>query len=156
MTLEDYLMLARKLIKTHGPRKMLFDNEAVGYVASYLMKADINFNNNGNIYGYRKACGKFAIMNWIDRNIKRDKKRKQVSITNMDLPCNDNVFNNVAFNEILDFIETMKPKHKDVLKSYYFEKKTLNEIGNTYGITREAVRLRLQKSISLIKEKFNA
>ena len=43
-------------------------------------------------------------------------------------------------------------KQKNQIKQYYYEDKTLSEIGKDFGVTREAVRQNIQKGLSKIRE----
>jgi len=48
--------------------------------------------------------------------------------------------------------DIVSSKQKNQIKQYYFENKTLLEIGKEYGVTREAIRQNIQKGIKRIQE----
>ena len=62
----------------------------------------------------------------------------------------------IEFNELHDYIQTLPEVQRDTIHMYFYEEKTLREIGKVYNITPEAVRLRLKVILKHLKEKFNA
>ena len=48
--------------------------------------------------------------------------------------------------------EILSDKQRDQIKEYYFNDKTLLEIGNEYGVTREAIRQNIQKGLTKIRD----
>lgn len=161
MELYDYLKIARKIISKYGP-SLLRDEDAVAYVANYIIKADIKYDGKtGSKEGFRCLSARYAIKNWINRNIKN--KPKSISIDadgGNGSPIKDKIdsfestTDNVELNEILDFIDTLNENEQKVLKMYYFESMSLKEIGQSLNLTHEAIRQRIKKALCKIKEKF--
>jgi RNA polymerase sigma factor (sigma-70 family) len=54
--------------------------------------------------------------------------------------------------DILFSSSIISDKQKEQIKQYYFDDKTLSEIGKNFGVTREAVRQNIQKGLSKIRE----
>ena len=48
--------------------------------------------------------------------------------------------------------DILSDKQRNQIYKYYFEEKTLLQIGKEYGVTREAIRQNIQKGINKIKE----
>ena len=46
----------------------------------------------------------------------------------------------------------LSDKQKDQLKMYYFNDMTLNQIGEKFGVTREAIRQNIKTSIKKLQE----
>ena len=47
--------------------------------------------------------------------------------------------------------EMLNQKQKDQIHMYYFEDKSLAEIGSHYGVTREAIRQNIKRALASIK-----
>jgi RNA polymerase sigma factor (sigma-70 family) len=47
--------------------------------------------------------------------------------------------------------DSLSVKQKTQIRMYYFEDKTLSEIGKEFGISREAVRQNIKRGLDLIK-----
>ena len=45
----------------------------------------------------------------------------------------------------------LSDKQRDQIYSYYFDNKTLLQIGKEYGVTREAIRQNIQKGLNKIR-----
>jgi RNA polymerase sigma factor (sigma-70 family) len=64
---------------------------------------------------------------------------------------NEDFLDNMAVKEILDLIsKTLTKKQYDLLKSYFIDQNRLEDVGNKYGISHEAVRLSIRKIIRKI------
>jgi RNA polymerase sigma factor (sigma-70 family) len=47
--------------------------------------------------------------------------------------------------------QILSDKQRNQIKKYYFEEKTLLQIGKEYGVTREAIRQNIQKGLNRIR-----
>lgn len=164
----------------NGLNKELLSNEdAISDIASALMMADWKWDKNRTgfngqsktRYSYRNQCGLWAIKTYVTNKYK--KKNNKLSIDNLsndDLKThaanivdrsNSNPYDILAEKEEKDIIQQninsvlesgiLSDKQKNQIKKYYFENKTLLEIGKEYGVTREAVRQNIQKGLKRIK-----
>jgi len=52
-------------------------------------------------------------------------------------------------------LDCLTPRQQDYLKLYYFKNYTFDKIGKKYGITREAVRQGLKKTLDTIRDFVN-
>ncbi len=163
-----------------GLRKELLSNEdAIADIASAIMVGDwrwdknrIGFNGQSKTqYSYRNQCGIWAIKTYLSNKYK--KQNIHYSIDNIDTESDMSFANNISdkkeYNpatiaEDLEHDELLKQnvedilnsgiiseKQKDQIKQYYFEDKTLSEIGKGFGVTREAVRQNINKGIAKIR-----
>ena len=162
--------------------EILSNEEAVAEIAEALMIADWRWDANRKghegksktRYSYRNQCGIWAIKTYISNKYK--KKNKHISINSIvddakdstnyvnNIPENqaNNPFQIVAEQEEKDLINEyihkilnsgiLTEKQKDQITEYYFNNKTLLEIGKSYGVTREAIRQNIQKGLSRIRE----
>ena len=179
--LSTYLMLSKKIINKFAPKfivkQMLHDEDAISDVATAIMNADKNFDPNRlgssqqkkTLYSYRNQCGLWAIKTYVT------KKYKARKIDSLDFTIDDDssLYSTIADNRNInpvdiaianeendnlisdiDFIlesEMLNQKQKDQIRMYYFENKSLAEIGDIYGVTREAVRQNIKRALTNIK-----
>jgi len=164
-----------------GLRKELLCNEdAISDIATALMTADWKWDKdrtgyNGKSktkYSYRNQCGIWAIKSYISSKYKKNKCK--LSIDNMadddmktfaatieDNSLSDpasivmqNEENELLKSNIRSLISSdiLSEKQQQQIHKYYFEDKTLLQIGKEYGVTREAVRQNIQKGLNKIKQ----
>ncbi len=161
-------------------RNELLNNEdAISDIASALMTADWKWDKNRTgfngksktRYSYRNQCGLWAIKTYVTNKYK--KKKHKLSIDNISndemktYACHiqDTSVCNPAeivsqkeqaqqlrtiINKLLDS-SILSDKQRNQIKKYYFENKTLLQIGKEYGVTREAVRQNIQKGLNRIR-----
>jgi RNA polymerase sigma factor (sigma-70 family) len=173
-SLDSYITLAKKIISKFAPT---FYNGL--HIASALITADwkwdkdrVGFNGKGKTrYSYRNQCAIWAIKTYISNKYK--KKNNTLSIDNItddiktfagtlaDSSVSDpseilstqeeqeNLQQTVS--ELLDS-DLLSEKQRHQIYQYYFENKTLLEIGKSYGVTREAIRQNIQKGLNNIKK----
>lgn len=53
---------------------------------------------------------------------------------------------------LLDILKRLSPRERDILKQRFIERKTLEEVGRYYGVTRERIREIEAKSLKRIRE----
>lgn len=123
-------------------------------------------------YSYRNQCGLWAIKTYLTNKYK--KKNQHFSLENVDEDQEYNFSNTLIdtkspdpalticekeekqsisnlVSELLNS-ELISSKQREQIYKYYFEDKTLSEIGKEYGVTREAIRQNIQKGIKRIKQ----
>ena len=163
-----------------GLRKELLSNEeAISDIASALMTADWKWDKdrtgyNGQKktrYSYRNQCGLWAIKTYITNKYK--KNSSNLSIDSMANDDTKTYASNIkdkslsdpyeiasskeqseqlklTINKLLDS-QILSDKQRNQIKKYYFEEKTLLQIGKEYGVTREAIRQNIQKGLNRIR-----
>lgn len=180
-SLSVYISLAKKTISKFAPKfykslayEMLSNEDAVADVANAIMTADWKYDQDrtGKIsgqkktkYSYRNQCAIWAIKTYISSKYKKNNK-KNIQYDN-DLHSNYCAYESNPLemmileesdsikNECLSTIlssDILSDKQKEHIKLYYFSNMTLAEIGNKYGVTREAIRQSLLKGINQIKQ----
>jgi RNA polymerase sigma factor (sigma-70 family) len=157
--------------------EMLKSEEAVSDVATAIMYADWRFDPNRpgksgqqkTLYSYRNQCAIWAIQTYVTNKYK---KRKHYSIDNTtpddmshaeNIPDHrqDNPLENLIVQEensiLSDSIEKLlnssllSYKQQQQIRMYYFEDKTLSEIGKVFGVSREAVRQNIKRGLDIIR-----
>ncbi|MEX0597882.1 MAG: sigma-70 family RNA polymerase sigma factor [Candidatus Paceibacterota bacterium] len=162
-------------------RKELLNNEdAIADIASALMFADWRWDENRKgfngksktKYSYRNQCGIWAIKTYMTNKYK--KNNQSYSLYNpegdTDSTFAENISDNIEYDpskivEEKEYAENLSTnikellssgiisdKQKDQIVEYYFNEKTLSDIGKQFGVTREAVRQNIQKGLSKIRE----
>jgi len=164
-----------------GLNKELLSNEdAISDIAAALMSADwkwdkdrVGYNGQSKTrYSYRNQCGIWAIKSYISNKYK--KKNQKLSIDNIsnedmktfaasivdksmsdpyDIVSSEEETTNLqnTVKALLDS-DMLSDKQRNQIKKYYFENKTLVQIGDEYGVTREAIRQNIQKGLNKIRE----
>ena len=163
-------------------QELLANDEAVAEIAEAIMIADWKWDKdrtgyNGKSktkYSYRNQCGLWAIKTYlsnrykkknqsysIDNNISDDQDSKKY-VNNISEKNNSDPYLLLAEQEEKELIssyihnilssEILSEKQKDQIYEYYFNDKTLLEIGNKYGVTREAIRQNIQKGLAKIRQ----
>lgn len=160
--------------------ELLKNEDAIADIATAIMYADwkwdanrVGFNGKTKSkYSYRNQCGLWAIKTYLSNKYK--KKNQNLSLESMDHEYETNFIENVvdhrssdpfdiaSENEDKESVSSLikdllnspiiSSKQKDQIYQYYFENKTLSEIGKEYGVTREAIRQNIQKGLNRIKE----
>lgn len=159
-------------------KQMLNDEDAISDVATALMNADKNFDpNRGSSpdrqktkYSYRNQCGLWAIKTYVTRNYKskkinsldfiltddhdplystiKDSKNKNPIDILIDNEYEKNQYEDIHY---LINSDILTDKQRNQIKMYFFENKSLSEIGKEYGVTREAIRQSIKRAIGYIR-----
>ena len=179
-TLSNYTTIAKKTISKFGSKmypglvkEMLSNDETVYEIAEAIMMADWNWDKDRkgqksgqgkNLYSYRNQCAIWAIKTYVTQKYKKNKKHKKQMdylIENSEYVDYNNPAKTVEHNEnqqslvrdvkcLLD-IAPLSDKQREQIRLYYYENKTLSDIGKSYGVTREAVRQNINKGINILK-----
>lgn len=160
--------------------KMLKSEDAISFVTNAIMMADWRWDENrlGSTgkkktkYSYRNQCALWAIQTYVSKEHKVSKNNKSYSLDysiedgtdlhsiSADDSCEppDSIVMKIEERENLSSLinqllslNTLSDRQKDYIKLYYFESQTFEQIGNKYGITREAVRQGLNKGLDIIR-----
>lgn len=157
--------------------EMLKNEEAISDIATALMYADWRFDENRKgktglqktLYSYRNQCAIWAIKTYVTN------KYRTTKMSSLDFKLDDDQFldsiiqdrkvsspvdilidkeyrENLAssIDTILDN-DLLSDKQKKQIRLYYFEDKTLSEIGEIYGVSREAIRQNIKRGLDIIK-----
>jgi|688.fasta_scaffold15474_9 RNA polymerase sigma factor (sigma-70 family) len=161
-------------------KNMLKNEDVVADVAHAIMVADWKYDNDrvGKItgkkktrYSYRNQCAIWAIQTYltkkgkgrsllsIDNYIKEDDNTyDKLIIDESEIQPLDNIINDENLeltNELVEMIfnsNILNDRQKQQLRMYYIEDYTLQEIGDHFNITREAVRQTIKNSIKKLRE----
>lgn len=154
-SLDFYWKLAKKLIMVHGYSALLKDNENIGYVATALIKADIDFDPKiGIIEGYRSMHGKYAILKLINK-LKKVKKEEFLDDKNVK-SYKDQSQNVVDCEDLLTFVNDNKIISNDILeqiKDRYLNNYSWNEIATKFKITKQSAKLNVKRGIIKIRKR---
>jgi len=160
--------------------ELLNNDDAVSDIAHAIMQADWKWDANRkghegktkSQYSYRNQCAIWAIKTYISQKYK--KKNSSLSLDTVITDDEGNTFAQslhdnssndpyilVSEKEQSDNLKTiinrlissdlLTEKQRQQIRMYYFEDKTLLEIGNKFGVTREAIRQNIQKGINRIR-----
>lgn len=179
-SLPSYINLAKRMISKFAPKfyknlayEMLNNEDAISDVANAIMTADWKYDaertgkqtgKKKTKYSYRNQCAIWAIKTFITAKYKKNNSAisnyDSISIFEQDhkAKCPLDILTEAEsdslqkeyIQEILNS-EILTTKQKEQIEMYYFNNKTLAEIGEAYGVTREAVRQNLLKGVKSIR-----
>lgn len=163
-------------------QELLSNDEAISEIAEAIMIADWRWDKNRTghegksktKYSYRNQCGLWAIKTYVSNKYKKKNINfsihNEISSSGESKSFAENIKEKTPSNPYLllaekeekeliskyisDILssEILSDKQRDQIKEYYFNDKTLLEIGNEYGVTREAIRQNIQKGLTKIRE----
>lgn len=162
-------------------KKMLGSEDAIANIANGIMMADWRWDQNRRgehgqgktKYSYRNQCAIWAIQSYVTRQYgKKNKFRQQTVsldqqyqddlyikdiVSNGTLSTIDSIIDNEEKNILKQDIKTildsgiLSDRQVAYIKMYFFENMTLEQIGKSFDITREAVRQGLNKAYSTLR-----
>lgn len=179
-TLETYYTIAKKTISAYGWRyypslvkEMLNNSDTVSTVAHAIMVADWKWDaekvgpisgQSKSRYSYRNQRAIWAIQKYVSDKYKSNKKHeKHVEhiVKNFDQQSADpaEIFEEMDskqqltkdIKELIDVCD-LTDKQRQQLVMYYYDDMTLKEIGDSFGLTKEAVRLNIKKAIDKLRD----
>lgn len=157
--------------------EMLQNEEAISDVATAIMYADWRFDESRTgksgkkktLYSYRNQCAIWAIKTYITNKYKSKKYLSLDHDNDNDLKFDSLIADNKQPSPLDTLIENeyktnlsldiealfansaLSDKQKEQIILYYFEDKTLSEIGKQFGVSREAVRQNIKRGLEIIK-----
>jgi RNA polymerase sigma factor (sigma-70 family) len=157
--------------------EMLKNEEAISDVATALMYADWRFDadrpgksgQKKTLYSYRNQCAIWAIKTYVTNKYKskkhlsldhdndHDQKLDSMIPDSRQLSPIDSLIESEYHSNLSNDIEqlfnssALSSKQKEQIEMYYFEDKTLSEIGKEFGVSREAVRQNIKRGLDIIK-----
>ena len=149
-SLSKYTTLAKlALAKTRNP--LLLSDENIGYVASFAMTKDRQYNPDrcSSRLKFTRIMMNYAVGKVIEKT-----KKDGITRSNMEeqilgkITYKNNPEFIVANNELISLVrEHLPAKHYSFLEKHYIEGRTLEEIGNEFGCTRENIRQQINKAL---------
>ena len=168
LTINQYRQIAKRLIFKIAPiygagvaKELMRSEDVISNVATQVMIADWQWNGKGTLFGYRKQRAIWAIQNTVQRNKKNIyslnfivKTGEQQGIELGDLIEDKKFFHedslqNKEDKELVNKIltsEIISDRQKECLKLRFYGDMTLQQVGDTLGITKEAVRKSIQRA----------
>lgn len=160
-------------------RTFLNSDDVISYVANAIMMADWRWDSkykskegrNKSQYSYRNQCAIWAIKTLVSKKIyKNNVFSLEENISDSDKRNNLNFLSDKKQEnpsmivekydyqiQIKEDVENLlscgilTEKQKEYISLYYLKGLTLEKIGHKFGITREAVRQNINKSLEKIK-----
>lgn len=159
LSLAEYLQTAEKLLRR---KSLKISDEAVGYVATYLMRADTSYKPTiGTREGWRIYYGHFGVLNWIRKAGNKsecsldyeDHKGKSYNLMDLIPDNQPSVPNQVHYKNFWEDVERVRLtlKERNALNHRYLEDLTLEETGKKMGVSRQRVSQLLNKAHEKIK-----
>lgn len=165
LELYDYLKLAKYMLIAYGGNPN--DEDAVSFVANKLMIADIKYDDTiGTIEGYRGMCGRYAVTSW-HNHCSRKKNKKLVSLnagSHNGYELIDNIQSDslspedsAQVSEIINYANRiLNDKQLQCFQMHFIDKMTMQDIGNSLGITKQGVSRIVKQAVNKLKKHVNA
>lgn len=165
----------------HGlAAKMLKDEDAISNIAYALMMADWRYDENytdeegqqKTKYSYRNQCALWAMKSYVTKENKKTKTTKKIRSLNhvnngkdvyaliddtktstpedQILQIEEKQITHSRINTLLNS-EGVSNKQREYIKLYYLNGYTFQQIGDMYGLTREAIRQSIIKGLNTIR-----
>lgn len=179
-TLDTYYTIAKKTISSYGwkhypslVKDMLSNSDTISMVAHAIMVADWKWDaekvgpisgQSKSRYSYRNQRAIWAIQKYVSDKYKSNQKHeKHVEhiVKNSDQLSSDpaDIFEEKDSREqltrdiktIIDSCD-LTDKQREQMIMYYYDNKTLKEIGDHFNLTKEAVRLNIKKAVQKLRE----
>lgn len=177
-SMKTYLGMARKFISFFVSRydsklrdRMLKSEDAISDIATHLMMADWRWNpeykskegKTRSRQSYRTQCALYAIKSYITKMSNKKQMKSLDFVLDEDIEFKELLADEKAISplEILikneDDISCMLQKvdltnkQRECIKLYYLESKTLQEISDIYGVSKEAIRQNLVKGVDKLR-----
>ena len=164
LTLEEYLLGAKKILNIYGYPCHKKDDDAISFVAYYMMKADQTWDGvSSSKTTWRFNQARYAILKL---RAKYRKQKKHISLNKVisekagrsiilsDVIADQKTKAKDSFElaEVMNLIEQkLSDRQKECVLMYYVDGLNLEEVGKKLGITKQAVSLNIKKSIEKIK-----
>ena len=178
--LDTYLAIARRIIGRFA-KHLISNDEAIGEVASAIAEADQDWNPEyrssdnkvRSLRSLRNQRGIWAIQRYLKRNKNphfvmslsykpnKDYDSPSLSGTIEDYrtpqPCDVliELENKKRQTELLNNVLTsgiVSDTQEKYIRAYYLEEKTLKEVGETYGVSRQTVQEAIKLGLSSIRK----
>lgn len=158
--------------------EMLKNPDAVSDVATAIMSADWKFDpdrvgksgEKKTLYSYRNQCALWAIKSYVSNKYKKKKNmsldfeidtdsqklrasiKDERAIDPLEILIENESTENLSITT-KDLLSSnlLTDKQRDQIRMYYFEDQTLGQIGETYNVSREAIRQNIKRAIEIIK-----
>ena len=177
LTLYEYIEIAKRCIGAFASSpNMLQDDDAIAHVAEHLMLGHLRWKENGGrtLHSYLNQCAIWAIKSW--------KSKLYQTSQHQELSLNTNYRSNSYGREdqLYQLIPDKKAKEpfdilfnnnekttqtliespcltncqRHCLKQRYIENQTFQQIGDSLGISRQAVEQSIKRAIGKLQNEF--
>jgi len=180
-TLGEYTKIAQKIICKFAPKfyptlasEILQNDDAFGEIVTAIINADWKYRENegSSKRTFRTLKAIYAIKDYL---VRKNKEQKTISLSyenptfyaggKLSGVLEDKRFkdpatiaeendNNRHLNNMLDK-NNLTDKQRNYIKSYYLNDNTLQEVGEIYGVTKEAIRQQVGKGIKKLQKEMS-
>ncbi len=108
-------------------------------------------------YNQKFTTSLWRFTDWECKRVLRSKKNKpqsmQLSAIDIDVAETNELSEDSKF--VRECVQLLPPTEKHILEMYYYENRTMEEIGKLNGYSKEAARQKINKSLKKLEEIFN-
>ena len=166
LKLDEYLKGAQKILSIYGYKCHINDDDAISFVAYYMMKADQTWDGKSSSRDtWRFNQAKYAILKLKTAHRKR-KARREISLFmpigkmgDRDIFLCNTIEDKKSTNHIQKSFEEVLNVAKNKLTEtqfkcismYYCENTTMQDVGNKLGITKQMVSLHIKNAEKVLR-----
>jgi DNA-directed RNA polymerase specialized sigma subunit len=121
---------------------MLKDDEAIGEVANYIIRADIRYNpeKGMNPNSWRMLNGKYGVLVFLEG---QSKQKRHLCIDEIPVATESGLMENIFVNEIKEIVETddeISTREREMFSDRYVDRMSLRAMGKKHKLTHERIR----------------
>jgi len=167
LTFDEYWNGAQRILNLYGYNIHKNDDDAISFVASYMIRADETWDGSKSSRNYwRFNNARYAILKLKNQYRKQKKvlslnlvirKNKNSEIVLGDIIVSpENMENTIIKREQFNYVMTkaknvLSPRQLECFTLYYQNSITMEEIGNKLNLTKQAVSFHIKNALSKVK-----
>lgn len=144
--LEEYIKLAKIVINKYSvgatKKRIINDEDNISFIVDKLIKAHLNHDGRGTLYGWLYKNGEWGVKELIKLN----KFKEDCDFSLVESKNND-------YSEINDLLSILKPKQRDAIKFVVLENMTYKQASKAMGIGKQTVYYHLKKGLDILRER---
>lgn len=168
LKLDEYVKITKQLISKYGYFSLLYDEDAVAFITKKVIDANYNWDGRGNLHGYMCQCALWGILTWKKKLYMSNKNAPQslnsskfteslptTKLNPLSILCKqeESEEREKIVNDIFNNCK-LTSKQKKYLHARYMDGKTLEEIGDENGVSRQCVEQAVNIAIEKVRAKY--
>lgn len=162
MNLHEYLAEAEQCLRSNHINDV--SEDAISYVATYMIRADKLYDGRGNQRQFRFMCGKCGIRNWL-RAKKSSRRQKLIIDSNIFSSYSSNALIKIIANNDLrpefytEYNNLMKDIENILTEKQYrcfiescLNKKKKKDLAVELGVSKQCINHHIQSAIAKIRK----
>lgn len=155
----EYLAIAKRVIKQYGPPNLLRDDEAIGEVASYIIRADLKYKPEKGMKpeNWRILHGKFGVLVFLKK--KSRERKKQCAHLDDSHASTADMMNSILSNEVFEILrddETITERERAIFNDRHLNNMSLRQLSGQYHLTHQRIHQILASTYNKIRKHYES